>query len=384
MNKHIVVVVSLVLAGSCHAFENILPLSQGLTLAHVEVNGKPHTILVTDDRGNEISGYDISAALTLYSDPLATFRHLGFDEINDILNDIPKERLTTYPYEKLLSPAGTGTHHIALGLNYAEHAAEVNEQDKPFLFLKLTSPDRNTALGVAPDELLDYEAEVCARPVTDIVQRDAQVTSVHFAFFLCGDFTDRASLIRNIDTQNMRSGKGFSQAKSKPGYFPTGPFMVIPRRPKWFVKQVEIALWHNDQRKQYAWASEMIWDLPEIVKRVNSAQQTHLPTHVAGQPDWFPNNRFTPDITLLTGTPSGVLMQPPGILFKIKHGTWYFLSGQFIYSEASVTEYVIEQYIDKATRAKQFLQPGDNVTIRASYLGEINVAITKANSKSGL
>ena len=43
---------------------------------------------------------------------------------------------------------------------------------------------------------LDYEAELCLIPLADIVRPDQEV---EFGLLLCNDFTDRWTLVREID-----------------------------------------------------------------------------------------------------------------------------------------------------------------------------------------
>lgn len=92
--------------------------------------------------------------------------------------------------------------------------------------------------------------------------------------FLCGDFTDRAALVRNIDLKNITSGDGFADAKSGPDRFPTGPLLVVPRDWKTFLGGVTIATHVDGAPRQAARAADMIKDLPTIVRETLSEAGT--------------------------------------------------------------------------------------------------------------
>ncbi|WP_340679672.1 fumarylacetoacetate hydrolase family protein [Paraglaciecola sp.] len=355
------------------AENSIIPMVQGLTLAQIDEGDKVQTILVTRDSHQKIEGYNLAKVLPILGDPIEAYRQLKDMKIEDLENKLQDSPIEVFDYTQLKSPAGKGSHHIALGFNYAEHAEEIKEDKLPFLFLKTTPASREENIAFSAEQLLDYEVEICARPTETITESERNTVS--YGYFLCGDFTDRAYLVSHLDHENMRSGKGFSAAKSMPGYFPTGPYLVFPRDSKAFLSSVKMALWRNNKLKQQTYASQMIWGMDDILTNLFDANSQGRPTYAVDAPQWLEQNQLTPDNSILTGTPSGVIMRPPGLWFQVKYGTWYFLSGSFMRFGGSVQSYVIEQFLDNAFEQKHYLQRGESVKLAASYLGQIDIVI---------
>ncbi|MES2676119.1 MAG: fumarylacetoacetate hydrolase family protein [Pseudomonadota bacterium] len=185
--------------------------------------------------------------------------------------------------------------------------------------------------------------------------------------------TDRAYLMRNIDMDNMRSGKGFNGAKSVPGYFPTGPYMVIPKNRKEFIKDIDFSLARNGDIKQHANAGEMIWPLDTFLRQTFNAHTHRTPTFAESSKQWLPENMLSADTVIVTGTPQGVIIKPPNLGFKILYGSKYIFSGAVFSMKA--TDYIIDEYIKFLTKEEIFLQPGEKILMRAKFLGKIRVKI---------
>ncbi|GLQ31345.1 fumarylacetoacetate hydrolase family protein [Litoribrevibacter albus] len=370
----------------------ILPLEQGLTLAEIRHQGVTQTIAVLEDNGENIKGINLGSlfnrALSTRSlSPIELYNALGYDKIVQHLTTASKENIKDYPYQQLLSPAGTHSLHYAVGLNYAEHAAEVNQQDKPFTFLKAVKATREEAVSYAPNRLLDYEVEICARPLNSISQAlntttqplnsitQPKMKEASFGYFLCGDFTDRARLLNELDLNNLQSGKGFSNAKSSPTYFPTGPYMVIPKNNRQFLADLELSLWLNGQLRQQSNTRHMIWSTERIIEDIFLAQKTGRDTYSENEPDWLPNGQLEPSASILTGTPEGVIMKAPSLWYKIQHGLKYVITGAFLTSDVSIKKYVVNAYIEDLFKEGHFLQEGDQLTLKADWLGTINLTV---------
>lgn len=351
----------------------ILPLQLGLTLAEVHIDQQAHTIAVRHDDGHSISGWDLETLLGLVGSPIQIYRSVGLDNLVSAISTANNSDLRVYRYPQLASPAGSGDHHIALGFNYGLHADEVEQDRQPFIFIKKSQGTRDGLLPYYPDRMLDYEVEICARPLTPVSARES-LGSLGFAFFLCGDFTDRALLMRNLDLDNMRGGQGFSIAKSSAGYFPTGPYLVIPRDKNSFLDQVKIQLYWNEELRQEAQGNEMIWDLAQAITELFSAQQQDKPTYQQMASHWLPEGQLTPNISILTGTPEGVIVRPPDLWFKILMGTHYVVSGAFLNGEG-IRNYVVERYVAEQLENRAGLQPGDEVRLTGSWLGQIDLRV---------
>lgn len=349
----------------------ILAIDRGLTLAEIST-GRVNTLLVLEDHDSTVSAINLSETTGVAGGIVETFQRLGFEGIEQAAATAQPSEIRQYRHDELLSPAGDGGHHIALGFNYREHADEIEEEHEPFLFLKTVDPTREASIPTAPDVLLDYESEICFRPMSDL-QSSAEVSEAAFGIFLCGDFTDRAELLRGLDLDNMRSGRGFSPAKSKPGYFPTGRYLVIPKDRKAFLDDLSFALWVNGEQKQSAVASETIWPLDRMIEELFAADQADTPTHTSEADQWLPDGQLETDVTILSGTPEGVIMRPPSLWFKFTSGIGYVATGSFL--ETDVQSYAIHRYINALLRKKVFLQPGDHIRMEGRHLGDLEVAV---------
>jgi len=189
--------------------------------------------------------------------------------------------------------------------------------------------------------------------------------------FLCGDFTDRAQLMRLIDTSNVRSGIGFTDAKSQRGFFPTGPYLVVPKNWREFLKEIRLQLSVNNELKQNSYASEMILSVDEVAaKALESGTESRWQFKDAAVP-LLPDKTLRKGMVILTGTPEGVIFRPPSSGYKFRHIMQYIFSGGFF--RGGPKQYVIEQYIGDNLHEKNYLQPGDFVSLRATYLGNVQI-----------
>jgi len=356
--------------------QKILPTSEGITLAQTMVNNNRHTLLVLADNNTVIEAIDLSALFKTKANMITIFNTFGFERLAKISlkNGIKAQ---SYSIDSLLSPAGTNNHHVASGLNYRKHADEVDSEQVPFLFVKATKATRQQDIVVSPKELLDYEIELCARPLTTLTIPPVK-SEPTFGFFICGDFTDRAELLRTMDLKNMQSGRGFSTAKSKKGYFPTGPYLVISKNWQQFIANTELKLTLNGELKQKAMAQQMIWSLSTILEKAQQHNDNNTPVHTSKVTSLLPNHKISADMVFLTGTPEGVLFRPPGTGFKIKAAIKYIFTGAF--TDMKLTDFVIEQYSQSQLTAKALLQPEDQLTLSANFLGTIQLKIAASKS----
>jgi 2-keto-4-pentenoate hydratase/2-oxohepta-3-ene-1,7-dioic acid hydratase in catechol pathway len=181
---------------------------------------------------------------------------------------------------------------IAVGLNFADHAAETNNPipAEPILFNKAP----NTIQGPDDDVIIppgslktDWEVElafVIGQPGYRISEADA---ANHIAgYFICNDVSERAYQIE-------RSGQ-WMKGKSLPTFGPVGPWLVTPDEAG-DVQNLKMWLKLNDQYVQNGSSKTMIFNCQFLVHYIS--QFMHLD---AG------------DI-ITTGTPPGVGlgMKPP-------------------------------------------------------------------------
>lgn len=367
--------------GSKTFINTIIDVSEGLTLAQINEQGRLNTLAVIEDNDRIIKAINLSKLTDITGGIVETYQKLGYKEIVGVIDSNKDVSLEQYPYEQLVSPAGSGLHHIALGFNYADHADEIEQEHQPFVFLKATQPTREQSIETDGSTLLDYEVEICARPLTSIEESNhggADGDGLEIGFFLCGDFTDRASLMRNINLDNMRSGRGFSDAKSRKNYFPTGPYMVVPKDTKGFLNKVSFSLYRNGGLKQKSSTSEMIWSLDAIIREIFNNHKNRKPTYSSRINNWLIDNKVTTDMVISTGTPEGVIMKPPTVTFKATKGIMYLLTGSFLNTD--LRSYVIDRYIQAKLDEGEFLQPGERVELKSSFLGEMRLDIVSGSS----
>lgn len=189
------------------------------------------------------------------------------------------------PTTRLGVPVAGTTKIVCIGLNYADHAAELGLPlpVEPTLFLKPT-----TALAGARDPLvvpagsqkLDFEVELAvvigipARRVP--VERALEYVA---GYCIANDVTERS--------WNERQGGQWTRGKGGDGFCPLGPWLVTSDE---IPDPQDLAIWLevDGRRMQDGWTRTMIFDVATIVSFV-SRTMTLLPGDV-----------------VLTGTPPGV------------------------------------------------------------------------------
>ena len=178
-------------------------------------------------------------------------------------------------------PPVTPSKVVAIGLNYKDHAAEMNKPlpAEPLMFLKPSTAviGPGEAIRIPPNAgRIDHEAELGV-----VIGRRASRVSAGNAFdyvlgFTCvNDVTARD--LQRKDVQYTR-GKGFDT------FAPIGPCIAIGVDPS----GLDIEGWVNDEKRQASNTRQLIFSVAEIIAFV-SGVMTLLPGDV-----------------IATGTPSGV------------------------------------------------------------------------------
>ena len=174
------------------------------------------------------------------------------------------------------------TKIIAIGRNYAAHAAELGNEvpEEPLMFLKPSSsvigPGEGIVYPAKLSERVDYEGElavVIGRLCRDVPAERAN--EVIFGYTCANDVTARD--LQNKDGQWTRA-KGFDT------FCPLGPWIQTELDPS----DLAITTSVNGELRQSARTSQLIHDIPKLIAHV-SAVMTLIPGDV-----------------ILTGTPEGV------------------------------------------------------------------------------
>lgn len=193
-----------------------------------------------------------------------------------------------FDHEALGAPVPAPRQVFAIGLNYAEHAAEAGypPDAMPVTFTKFPSsivgPDAVVAL---PEGNVDWEVELVVVIGRAAYQVDRDSAWNHVAGLTIGqDLSERI-------TQLQGSAPQFSLGKSFPGFGPTGPWLVTPEE---FADRDDLAISCSlsGEQMQSSRTSMMLYDVPELLVRL-SAVCPLLPGDIifSGTPSGIGNRR---------------------------------------------------------------------------------------------
>jgi len=180
---------------------------------------------------------------------------------------------------------------FAIGLNYAEHAAEAGypPDSMPVTFTKFPSsivgPD---AVVELPEGHVDWEVELVVVIGREGFHLDREHAWDHVAGLTIGqDLSERI-------TQLQGSAPQFSLGKSFPGFGPIGPWLVTPDE---FADRDDLAISCrlSGEGMQSSRTSMMLYDVPELLVRL-SAVCSLLPGDIifSGTPSGIGNRRTPP------------------------------------------------------------------------------------------
>ena len=177
---------------------------------------------------------------------------------------------------------------IAIGMNYAAHAAEsgANPPERPVMFLKTpnTIGAPNDPVRIPPhSHKTDWEVElafVIGRRAYELTDEDDPLAYVA-GFTVANDLSERAF-------QLEESGGQWSKGKCLPGYTPLGPWLVTPDEVD--PGGLRLRSFVNGEPRQDSSTADLIFDVATIVR--------HLSHYLALE---------VGDV-VLTGTPEGVAL----------------------------------------------------------------------------
>src|SRR3989454_1342466 len=186
---------------------------------------------------------------------------------------------------------------IAVGLNYADHIAEMKRTPlgTPLIWFKAPSsllPHNGETEMAFPEHQTDFEVEL-AVVIGELAKNVPTKRALDhvFGYTIGLDISDR-------DLQ--KSEKQFGRCKSFDTYTPVGPFVYSDVD----VSDLPIELRQNGEVRQQARTSQMTYSVAEIVSFASRAM-TLMPGDV-----------------ILTGTPSGVGAIRPGDELETRIGDW--------------------------------------------------------------
>lgn len=216
-----------------------------------------------------------------FRDPAGSVREGRYDPDDHTVSFGSDEYAFDDPAIDVLPPAEP-TKIVCVGRNYADHAAELDNEvpDRPLLFLKapnaLASHGSTVTLPGGKDRL-DWEAELAVVIGESCADVDADDAMDVVAGFTCmNDLSNRDDQHRE---QNWVRGKAFDNAA------PLGPVLATPDE---VPDDATVELRVNGERKQHGNRSQLAFDVPTLIEEI-----TTYMTLEAGD-------------VIATGTPDGV------------------------------------------------------------------------------
>ena len=200
---------------------------------------------------------------------------------------------------RLLAPVIPRSKIVAIGRNYAAHAAELGNDlpEEPLMFIKPTTSvivPGDQVFYPPQSERVDYEGELAV--VIGRICRDVppeQATDVIFGYTIGNDVTARD--LQKKDGQWTRA-KGFDS------FCPLGPWIENDLDPQTFADGVSIQTHLNGDLVQDGSTKDLIFDIPTLIAHISSVM-TLLPGDV-----------------ILTGTPEGIGPMQPGDEVEVSIG----------------------------------------------------------------
>lgn len=186
--------------------------------------------------------------------------------------------------EQLGAPVPRPGQVFAIGVNYAEHAAEAGypAEAMPVTFTKFPSCLSGPVTEVElPTDTVDWEVELVV-----VIGATANRVSRDDAWGYIAGLTVGQDLSER--TGQLQGGKPqFSLAKSHRGFGPTGPWLVTPDE---FAdpSNLEIGCSVSGEQMQLSRTSQLVYDVPELIARLSGVCE------------------LSPGDIIFTGTPAGV------------------------------------------------------------------------------
>jgi 2-keto-4-pentenoate hydratase/2-oxohepta-3-ene-1,7-dioic acid hydratase in catechol pathway len=201
---------------------------------------------------------------------------------------------TPYQLADLGAPVPEPRQVFAIGLNYADHAAEASlpVPEFPVIFTKFPSSLTGPGAAVSlPSPGVDYEAELVA-----VISREAhQVPASEGWSYVAGLMVGQDLSEREI--QRRGPAAQFSMGKSFLGFAPCGPALVTLDEIS-SPDDLSIRAWIGDEVLQDSRTKELIFSIPELVAYISTIC------------------KLLPGDLIFTGTPAGVGLShtPPRFL----------------------------------------------------------------------
>ncbi len=193
---------------------------------------------------------------------------------------------------KVLAPV-TPSKIVAVGLNYRDHAREMNKPlpDEPLIFIKpstaVIGPNDDVVIPPSAGRV-DYEAELGV-----VIRKRAQAVSADQADeYILGLTCVNDVTARDLQKRDVQ----YTRAKGFDTFAPIGPCIAVGLDGS----ALDVESWVNGERRQGSNTRELIFDVGRLVEFVSTVMTLH------------------PGDIIATGTPSGVGPLAPGDRVVVK------------------------------------------------------------------
>jgi len=188
---------------------------------------------------------------------------------------------------KLLAPCAP-SKIVAIGLNYKDHAAEMNKKipDDPMLFLKPSSSviahEDNIIYPSHMSSRVDFEGELAV-----VISKEAKHIKPSGAL----DYVLGYTCINDVTARDLQAKDGqFTRAKGFDTFAPIGPWIET----KLSSFDLEIKTFLNGELKQHSNTTNLIFPIPQLISFISKVMTLY------------------PGDIISTGTPSGIAPMYPG------------------------------------------------------------------------
>lgn len=194
---------------------------------------------------------------------------------------------------RLLSPCSP-SKIVAVGLNYKDHAREMNREipAEPMLFMKpgtaVTGSGNNIVYPGHMSERVDYEGELAV-----VISKEARMVSEENAYEHVLGYT----CINDVTARDLQSRDiQFTRAKGFDSFAPLGPYIETELD----TSDLEIKSYLNGEVRQSSNTNNLIFNVPRLISFITGVM-TLLPGDV-----------------IATGTPGGIGSMNPGDVIEIE------------------------------------------------------------------
>ena len=202
---------------------------------------------------------------------------------------------------KILSPITSNQQLVAQATNYRSHVREIGGDPNAVVANVFFGKAISSITGAydpirkpARVQLLDYEVELGLVIGTEICGPET-ITADRI-----DDFVGALVIANDVSARDIQVPEGqFYKGKSFRSFTPVGPYLVLlePGDAE-HLMDLELSLWVDGARRQHACLTDMIFKPAQTLTELSAVMDLH-----AGD-------------LILTGTPGGVALQPPGAMLQ--------------------------------------------------------------------